>query len=99
GAPAAQVADHLVEQQVAEATTLEVGADDDRELRLDVVRGGSGADDAERLLVSVGIRAHGDERHLPRVVDLRQARELAARQLAARVEEAQAQVAPRELLR
>ena len=33
---------------------------------------------------AVGPRAHGDERHLARVVDLRQPRQLAARQLAAR---------------
>ena len=41
-------------------------------------------DDAERLVAAVGARAHGDERHLARIVDLRQPRQLAARQLAAR---------------
>ena len=39
-----------------------------------------------------GQRAHGDERHFARVVDLRQPRQLAARQLPAGVEEAQPQV-------
>ena len=64
-----------------------------RELGLDVVRVGHGAHDAQRLAATRRRSgASGDERHLARVVDLRQARQLAARQLAARAEEAQPHV-------
>ena len=47
-----------------EPVGVEIGAHDDRELGLDVVRIADGADDAERLLATVGARAHRDEGHL-----------------------------------
>ena len=92
----AAVSDQLLEQGTAQAKALPVGADDDGELGFPVVRIRDRAHDAERLAcLSRGV---GDEGHLPLVVDLREASELRAGQLAHHAEEAEVDVVRIEVL-
>ena len=91
----ALVVDQLAHQQFAQTAALEVGAHDDAELGIDVVRVGHGAHHAQRLLLAGGVRRIGADRHkrhLALVVDLGQARQLAAFDAAPAVEHAHADV-------
>ena len=79
-------------QLLAQAAALQLGPDDDPELRAEVVGVGDRAHHADRVLGSVGGGLGRNEGDLARVVDLGQPRELAVLDAAAAVEDAHAQI-------
>src|SRR6185437_377715 len=88
----AAVVDELAEQEAPEPMALVIRAHENRKLRLAVIGVSGHARDPERLDRALSVRLLCDERHLPVVVDLGQARDLGVRELAKRREKARVQV-------